>query len=62
MVGMSGKVQDLNCNHQVDTDMQKSMVSEAENYKLIQYLRNTVKRIRERVFRPGWQGVGKYNI
>ena len=42
--------------------MHTSMVSEAEKYKLIQYLRNTVKRIRERVFRPGWQGVGKYNI
>ena len=48
MVGKSGKVQDLNCNHQVDTDVHKSMVSEAEKFKLIQYLKNTAYRIREK--------------
>ena len=57
MVGKSGKVQDLNCNHQVDTEIQKSMVSESEKYILqihiaseiyILYLRNTVYRIREK--------------
>ena len=60
MVGKSGKVQDLNCNHQVDTEIQKSMVSESEKYILqihiaseiyIFYLRNTVYRIREKLVR-----------